>query len=112
MRITITFDYESQAQRDEVRALLTRYESEPDVAPVEKPAPVAKTALTEAPAPVEKPIEMAPITIEMVRAELGRLVQTGQRDKVHDILSRFNTAKVSDLAECDYAAVITACKEV
>lgn len=112
MKVTITFDSESQASRDEVRALLTRFESEPVVAPVEKPAPVAKTALAEAPAPVEKPIEMAPITVEMVRAELGRLVQNGQRDKVHDILSGFNTAKVSDLAECDYAAVITACKEV
>lgn len=110
MKVTITFDSESQASRDEVRALLTRFE--PVVAPVEKPAPVAKTALAEAPAPVEKPIEMAPITVEMVRAELGRLVQNGQRDKVHDILSGFNTAKVSDLAECDYAAVITACKEV
>lgn len=89
-------------------------------APVEKPAdtpPVTEQAQTEAAAPAPAPASPSepagePVTLEMVRARLTQLSQAGKAPAVKDLIAQFGAAKLTEIPQDKYAALLAAAKEI
>ena len=70
----------------------------------------SETTMVEAPSPAEQ--GAPPIKVENVRAVLSEISRAGKTTEMKSLLGKFGAAKLSEVDPKDYAALLTAAKEV
>ena len=75
----------------------------------EKDEPQAAEAPKEQPTPKQ---EEATVTFVQLRSRLSEISRSGKTAEVKELIAKYGASKLSDIAESDYAAVLTEAEEL